>query len=64
MSQVRYVPYHSIGKKEGVLIALAIDRMCVHKENACWIQKPLIGVSEEMISAEGEYQMILNPNIF
>lgn len=64
MSQVRYIPYHSIGKKEGVLLALHIDRMCIHKADACWIQKPLIGVSEEMISAEGEYQMILNPNIF
>lgn len=64
MSQVRYVPYHSIGKKEGVLMALTIDRMCVHKEKACWIREPLIGVSEEMISAKGEYQMILNPNIF
>ena len=64
MSQVRYVPYHSIGKKEGVILALTIDQMCVYKEKAYWIQKPLIGVSEEMISAEGEYQMILNPNIF
>ena len=64
MSQVRYIPYHSIGKKEGVLLALTIDRMCIHKEEAYWIQNPLVGVSEEMISAEGEYQMILNPNIF
>jgi hypothetical protein len=29
-----------------------------------WIEKPLIGISEEMVSAEGEYKMILNPNIF
>ncbi len=64
MSQVRYIPYHSIGKKEGVLLALKIDKMCVHREDACWIKEPLIGVSEEMISAEGEYQMILNPNLF
>ena len=26
--------------------------------------EPLIGVSEETISAEGEYQLILNPNLF
>lgn len=64
MSQVRYIPYHSIGKKEGVLLALKIDKMCVHKSDAYWIKEPLIGVSEEMISAEGEYQMILNPNLF
>ncbi len=64
MSQVRYIPYHSIGKKEGVLLALKIDKMCIYKEKECWVNAPLIGVSEEMISAKGEYQMILNPNIF
>lgn len=64
MSQVRYIPYHSIGKREGVILALKIDRMCVHREGECWIDSPLIGVSEETISAEGEYEMILNPNLF
>lgn len=64
MSQVRYIPYHSIGKKEGVLLALKIDQMCIHREEAYWVKEPLIGVSEEMVSAEGEYQMILNPNLF
>lgn len=62
--QVRYIPYHSIGKKGGVLLALKIDKMCVHREEECWINEPLIGVSEETISAEGEYEMILNPNLF
>lgn len=64
MSQVRYIPYHSIGKKEGVLLALKIDQMCIYREEAYWIKEPLIGISEEMISAKGEYQMILNPNLF
>ena len=64
LSQVRYVPYHSIGKEAGVLLAVKIDKMCVHGEQEHWINGPLIGVSEEIISAEGEYQMILNPNLF
>lgn len=64
LSQVRYIPYHSIGKKEGVLLALKIEKMCVHGEDEHWIEEPLIGVSEEKISVEGEYQMILNPNLF
>ena len=64
MSQVKYIPYHSIGKKEGVLLAVKIDRMHVQGENECWMEEPLIGVSEETISAEGEYQLILNPNLF
>ena len=64
MSRVRYIPYHSIGKKEGLLLAVKIDRMCIYGENECWVEEPLIGVSEETISAEGEYQLILNPNLF
>lgn len=62
--QIRYIPYHSIGKKEGVLLALRIDKMCIHRERECWIKEPLIGVSEETISTEGDYEMILNPNLF
>ena len=61
---VRYVPYHSIGKKEGVLPAVKIDRMCVHREEDCWIQEPLIGISEEEISAGRTCTMILNPDLF
>lgn len=60
----RYIPYHSIGKKEGILPAVKIDRMCIHSEQVHWIAEPLIGISEEEISAEGEYHMILNPDLF
>jgi len=62
--RVRYIPFHSIGKKEGMLWAVQMDQMHVLGESECWIEKPLIGISEEMVSAEGEYKMILNPNIF
>lgn len=64
LSHIRYIPYHSIGKKEGVLPALRIDQMCIHGERECWVYEPMIAVSEEAISVEGEYDMILNPNLF
>ena len=60
----RYVPYRTIGKSEGVLPVFRIDRMCVHRDTDYWVDTPLIGISEEEISAEGEYEMILNPNLF
>lgn len=63
LTGVRYIPYHSIGKKEGMLLAVEIDKMCIHHEREIWVNEPLIGVSEEEVSAEGEYQMILNPNL-
>lgn len=60
----RYIPYRTIGKPVGVLPVFRVDRMCVHRESECWIEAPLIGISEEEVSAEGEYEMILNPNLF
>lgn len=60
----RYVPYRTIGKSNGVLPVFYIDRMCVQRDADYWVDTPLIGISEEIISAEGEYEMILNPNLF
>ena len=60
----RYIPYKTIGKSEGVLPVFRIDRMCVQRDTDCWVDTPLIGICEEEISAEGEYEMILNPNLF
>lgn len=60
---IRYVPYHSIGRKSGVMPVVAVDRICISGEEEQWVEKPLIGISEEDISAGGEYEMILNPDI-
>lgn len=64
LKDVRYIPYQSIGKKTGVLPAVQLDRMCIRKDTDCWVEKPLIAISEETISKGGEYEMILNPNLF
>ena len=60
----RYVPYRTIGKAEGVLPVFRVDRMCIHRGTDFWVEKPLIGISEEKVSVGGEYEMILNPNLF
>ncbi len=64
LQKVKYIPYHSIGRTEGVLLAVHIDRMRICGEQECWIEKPLIGISEQTVTAEGEYKMILNPKAF
>lgn len=61
---IRYIPYRTIGKSEGVLPIFRADRMCVYRDTEYWVEKPLLGISEEEISMEGEYEMILNPNLF
>ncbi len=64
VSQVKYIPYHSIGKPEGVLMVLKIDQMHIFGEKEYLISEPLIGISDDTISAEDEYQMILHPDLF
>jgi len=64
LKDVRYIPYQSIGKKAGVLPAVQFERMCILKDTECWVERPLIAISEETISKGGEYEMILNPNLF
>lgn len=60
----RYIPYRTIGKAEGVMPVFRVDRMCVHRDTDCWVETPLLGISEEEVSAEGAYELILNPNLF
>ncbi len=61
---LRYIPYHSIGKENGMMAIFQIERMCVHRQEECWLEKPLLAISEEQISKTNEYQMILNPSLF
>ena len=41
LEKIRYVPYHSIGKREGVLPVVRIDKMCVENDEVHWIQKAI-----------------------
>ena len=59
----RYIPYHSIGKKEGVMPLIRLDRMkIIEGTHFRWIEYPLAAISEEKLSEE-DYQVILNPDI-
>ena len=59
-----YIPYHSIGKSEGVLPAITLDSISIkHGESARSTKGVLIAVSKTAVSSEGEYQMILHPRI-
>ena len=61
---IRYIPYRTIGKGDGVLPVIRIERLRTRGEHTCDIENPMIGISEERVSARGEYEMILNPNLF
>lgn len=58
----RYIPYRTVGK-ESIMPVFRIKKMCVHLEEERWIENPVIGVCEERVSEQEEYQMILNPDL-
>ncbi len=59
---LRFIPYHSIGKAEGVMPLLRVDRMEVLKKEHKVVERPYVAVCEEPVSADG-YEMLLNPDI-
>lgn len=64
IKKLRRIFFHSIGKDCGTLPVLEVEKMCIHNEKECWVMKPIIALCEDRISADGEYGMILNPDIF
>ena len=59
---LRYVPYHTIEKKQGILPVLMLDEMYVYLEEELYVSKALVAICEETIGT-GEYEMILNSDI-
>lgn len=59
---LHFIPYHSVGRKEGVLPAFPLDRMCILKKGPRMVEKPMVAVCEEEITA-GDYEVILNPDV-
>lgn len=57
-----YIPYRTVGK-ESIMPVFRIRKMCIHLKEERWIEKPFIGVCEECVSEQEEYQMILNPDL-
>ena len=59
----RLIPYRCVSG-ESVMKVFRVKRICVHMEEDRWIENPLLGIGEESLSGDREYEMILNPAIF
>ncbi len=58
---VQYIPFRSVGKGNGVIPVYQAERMELSGQNGVRIvEKPWIAVSEEALSRENTYQMLLN----
>ncbi|MCH5264348.1 MAG: sigma-E processing peptidase SpoIIGA [Lachnospiraceae bacterium] len=60
----RYIPYHSVGTESGMLPAFQAEALDV-KEGGKWRrqEKPWIAISDSYVSADGEYELILHPDM-
>lgn len=58
----RLIPFHSIGKEQGIMEAYFIDKMeIIHEGENRVIYNPIIAITKDRISAGKNYQMILHP---
>lgn len=60
----RIIPFHSIGKANGVLPGFRVERMTIcGKLEAVTCESVIVGVYEGKISSDNQYQMILHPKL-
>ena len=58
------VPYHSVGKKAGIMKGYQIDYMKITGDMDTYrIEKPIVAVYEGELSSKGEYEMLLNEKL-
>ncbi len=63
-SVFRVIPYHSVGRKNGVLPGYKLEHIVVEtEENTKEYKEVYIGVGEEVLSQGSTYKMILNPRM-
>lgn len=64
MTSISYVPFHSVGRKRGILPAFTADLMLLEKESeVIRIDQPKIAVCEDRFASRNRYQMIVNPKL-
>lgn len=60
----RAIPYHSIGKKRGILQGFQIPEIQIEIDGIIKNCRDVyVGVSEDKVAAGGDYKMILNPRL-
>ena len=58
---LRFLPYHSVGRREGVLPAFPLDKMELQGDPVQVVERPLVAVCQEI--SRDDHQMLLNPDV-
>ncbi|MDO4292909.1 MAG: sigma-E processing peptidase SpoIIGA [Eubacteriales bacterium] len=62
--KVRLIPYHSVGKRHGLLRAVTLEEMYVEKEGQeKRMRQVTVAVSPQPLSAAGRYRLLLHPTL-
>lgn len=60
----RVIPYHSVGKQNGILIGFEFPKMVIRRQFADnETEKVMVAVSNDTLFANGRYQMLLHPKL-
>ena len=60
-TQVMYIPYHSLGEKNGMLLGIYVDNLRIYHENKRKDNPTaLIGIYQKKLSINSDYQVILH----
>lgn len=58
------IPYHSIGKNEGILYGIRMDNLrIINEKQEKTISKPIVAIYKGTLSQNNKYSIILNKNI-
>lgn len=59
-----WIPYHSIGKDHGMIPAIKMNELKIHKDNQIILQKEvLVAIKDGDLSSQKEYQFILHADL-
>lgn len=62
-NDIRFIPFKSIGKENGIMIGIKIDKLEIKAQNNIFIENAIVGISNFKISKNGIYNAILSPEM-
>ena len=59
VSKMRWLPYKSLGKENGMLLGIRVDGVEIEKEDTNKIDKVIIGIYDKSLTKRGEYRALV-----
>lgn len=60
----RMIPFASLGAEKGLMEVITADKMYIYKDEVVTVMQPLLGMTQQKLSGDGAYDMLLNGGIF